>query len=679
MKRLSARPHHLGSAYDKENAEFIASLFKSWGYDTNIEHFDVLFPTPKTRVVELIAPERYTAKLAEPALAGGRDVEPDRRAAADLQRLLDRRRRHRRAGLRQLRHARRTTRCWSATASTCKGKIVIARYGGSWRGIKPKVAAEHGAIGCLIYSDPRDDGYFAGRRLSEGRVPQRARRAARLGGRHAAPSGRSADARHRRHRGREAARSQRRDDASRRSRCCRSPTATRCRCCARWPVRSRRRTGAARFRSPITSAPGPARVHLKLEFDWKIVPATTSSRGCPARDLADEWIMRGNHHDALGATAPTIRSAAWWRCWRKRAPSASWRRAAGVRGGRSIFAAWDGEEQGLLGSTEWVETHAAELQRARRGLHQLRLERPRLPRRRRLAHAGALRERGRARRHRSAAATSRSWSACARHDLVERRVRGRPKELRDRTRLAPRRARLRLGLHAVPAAPRHRRAEHRLRRRGRSTASITPSTTRSITTLRFGDPNFDYGIAQAKTTGRMVLRLANADVLPFEASTSRRHGRALPRRVTKLADKMRARDRRSRTAVARAHDASSPPIRRSRSSRRRPRRRAVPRLAPLQNAVARLQKSAKAFDARSTTRRSHRHAPRARAHAASEGLPGRPWYKHHVYAPGFYTGYGVKTLPGVREAIEQRKWADANAQIVILAGVLERYAEMLER
>ena len=67
----------------------------------------------------------------------------------------------------------------------------------------------------------------------------------------------------------------------------------------------------------------------------------------------------------------------------------------------------------------------------------------------------------------------------------------------------------------------------------------------------------------------------------------------------------------------------------------------------------------------------------ARTRAA--GLPGRPWYRHHVYAPGFYTGYGVKTLPGVREAIEQRKWADANAQIVILAGVLNRYAEMLER
>src|SRR5215213_5761013 len=69
MKRLAARPHHVGSAYGKQNAEFIASLFRSWGYDTAIERFDVLFPTPKVRVLEMLAPEGFTAKLAEPPLA----------------------------------------------------------------------------------------------------------------------------------------------------------------------------------------------------------------------------------------------------------------------------------------------------------------------------------------------------------------------------------------------------------------------------------------------------------------------------------------------------------------------------------------------------------------------------------------------------------------------------------
>ena len=161
MKRLSARPHHLGSAYDHDNALFIESLFKSWGYDTHIEQFDVLFPTPKTRLVELVAPERYTAKLAEAPLpqdaTSGQTAEQlpvynaysvDGDVIGDLVYVnygvpadyeqLERR------------------------GVDVKGKIVIARYGGSWRGIKPKVAAEHGAIGCIIYSDPRDDGYFQG-------------------------------------------------------------------------------------------------------------------------------------------------------------------------------------------------------------------------------------------------------------------------------------------------------------------------------------------------------------------------------------------------------------------------------------------------------------------------------------------------------------------------------------
>src|SRR6476469_2171911 len=161
LKRLSARPHHLGSAYDKENAEFIASLFKSWGYDTNIEEFRVLVPTPKRRVVELIAPERFVAKLVEPPVPGdatsGQQSEQlptynaysiDGDVTGDLV--------YANYGIPA------DYDILARNGVDVKGKIVITRYGGSWRGIKPKVAAEHGAIGCIIYSDPRDDGYFQG-------------------------------------------------------------------------------------------------------------------------------------------------------------------------------------------------------------------------------------------------------------------------------------------------------------------------------------------------------------------------------------------------------------------------------------------------------------------------------------------------------------------------------------
>nr|MBA2737413.1 folate hydrolase [Pyrinomonadaceae bacterium] len=161
MKRLAARPHYVGSPYGKENAEFMLALFKSWGFDANIEQFDVLFPTPKTRVLEMISPEKYTAKLEEPGLkedstsnqkaeqlpsynaysidgdVTGDVVYVNYGIPADYEELEKR-------------------------GIDVRGKIALARYGGSWRGIKPKVAAERGAIACLIYSDPRDDGYFQG-------------------------------------------------------------------------------------------------------------------------------------------------------------------------------------------------------------------------------------------------------------------------------------------------------------------------------------------------------------------------------------------------------------------------------------------------------------------------------------------------------------------------------------
>src|SRR5262252_639768 len=159
MERLAARPHHVGSPYDKDNAEWILSKFKEWGLDAHIETFNVLFPTPKERLLEMIAPTQFRAKLEEPALA----VDPTSNQKSE-----------------QL----PTYNAYSADGDvlgmlvfvnyglprdyerlerlnvSVKGAIVIAKYGNSWRGIKPKVAYEHGAIGCLIYSDPHDDGYF---------------------------------------------------------------------------------------------------------------------------------------------------------------------------------------------------------------------------------------------------------------------------------------------------------------------------------------------------------------------------------------------------------------------------------------------------------------------------------------------------------------------------------------
>jgi N-acetylated-alpha-linked acidic dipeptidase len=161
MKRLTARPHHLGSAYDKENAEFIAGLFRSWGYETKLEEFQVLFPTPKLRLLELIAPTKFTASLKEPPLA-------EDSTSSQTEEMLPVYNAYSIDGdvTGELVYVNygvpKDYEVLARHGVVVQGKIVIARYGGSWRGIKPKVAAEHGAIGCIIYSDPHEDGYFQG-------------------------------------------------------------------------------------------------------------------------------------------------------------------------------------------------------------------------------------------------------------------------------------------------------------------------------------------------------------------------------------------------------------------------------------------------------------------------------------------------------------------------------------
>lgn len=672
MRRLSARPHHLGSAYDKQNAEFIAAQFRSWGYDTTIERFDVLFPTPKTRIVELLAPETYTAKLAEPALAEDAtsnqidEILPtfnaystDGDVTSDLvyvnygvpadYEILER------------------------NGVDVRGKIVIARYGGSWRGIKPKVAAEHGAIGCIIYSDPRDDGYFVGDAYPKGayRSDSSAQRGSvadmpLFPGDPLTPGVGATEG------------AKRLDRAS-------APTITKIpvlpisygdalpllRSLA-GPVAPEKWRGAL----PITYhvGPGPARVHLKLEFDWKTVPAYDVIAKMRGTDLADQWILRGNHHDAWvhGAADPTSGMVALMEEARAIGELAK----SGWRPRRTlVFAAWDGEEQGLLGSTEWLETHLPELEQ----------------------HAviyinsdsngrGFLDAGGSHTLERFVTEVARDVPDPERGVSVLERLRARliadaetnkeRKEIRDRALL--RLDALGSGSDFTPFLQHGGIASLNIGYGGESEYGVYHSVYDSFDHYqRFGDPTFEYGIAQAKTTGRMMLRLANADSLPFETTTLAATVARYLEEVTQLAEEMRAEAEEQNLQIREgtaelAADPTKPFVAPKAQDD-------VPHLelAPLQNAVARLQKNAKAFDAKKV-RPDATLMRLERALTRGEGLPVRPWFRHHIYAPGFYTGYGVKTMPGVREAIEQKKWRDANEQITILAGVLNRYADLLE-
>ena len=683
MQRLSARPHHIGSAYDKDNAEFLASLFKSWGYDTAIEEFQVLFSTPKKRLVEMVAPEKYTLKLFELPLSQDRtsgqtdeqlptynaysidgDVTGDLvyvnyGVPADYE-MLER------------------------NGVDVKGKIVIARYGGSWRGIKPKVAAEHGAIGCIIYSDPRDDGYFQGDVYPKGayRNENGAQRGSVMDmpihpGDPLTPGyGATANAK----------RITREEsgvitkipvlpvsygDALPLLRALGGPVAP-----PDW-------RGA--LATTYHLGPGPARVHMDLQFNWNMVTIRDVIARLAGTDRADEWVIHGNHHDAWvnGASDPISGLVAEL----EEARSIGLLAKSGWRPRRTmIYAAWDGEEEGLLGSTEWAETHGDEL-RAHAAVYINSDSNGRG-----FLDAGGSHslERLMTQVARDVPDPEKNVSVLERkraHDLAIATSDEQRKEFRDRELI--RLDALGSGSDYTPFLQHTGIASMNIGYGGESGSGSYHSIYDSFDHFtRFIDPKFDYGITQAKTNGRLMLRLANADVLPMEFKTFADTMKTYLDELTKLADRMRREtDERNRLIREHAYEIAADPMKPFVAPKSE---EPVPYLnfAPLQNALWHLERSARDYDravasipqdpARQVALdRALMHAEQALL--TENGLPRRPWFRHQIYAPGFYTGYGVKTVPAVREAIEQRQWGDVGAEIETVARVIDRYAAEIDK
>jgi N-acetylated-alpha-linked acidic dipeptidase len=688
LERLAAKPHHVGSPYDKENAEFIAELFKSWGFETRIERFDVLFPTPKTRELELTAPTKYVARLAEPPLAqdstsaqtseqlptyNAYSIDGDVTAPlvyvnygvpADYEEL-DRR------------------------GIDVKGKIVIARYGGSWRGIKPKVAAEHGAVGCLIYSDPRDDGYFQGDSYPKGafRNEWGAQRGSVADmpvfagdpltpGVGATPS-------------------------AKRLALNEAPTLTKIPVLpisygdARpllealgGPVAPERWRGAL----PLTYhlGPGPATVRLKLAFDFSQKPIYDVIATLTGRERPDQWIIRGNHHDAWvnGAEDPTSGMVAML----AEARAVGTLAQAGWRPKRTIvYAAWDGEEPGLLGSTEWVETHADALRKKAvayinsdgngrgflgiGGSHSLETFINEVARDATDPQTNvSVRERARA-------------LAIVRAASDDDR-----REARDRGNL--RIAALGSGSDYTPFLQHLGVASLNIGFGGENSGGSYHSIYDSIAHYeRFGDPGFAYGAALARVGGVATLRLAEASWVPMTAKPLAETVGRYVQEVTKLAETERSSiEEQNRKVRERSWQLAADPTETFVAPALKPEAPYL-NLSPLLNASAKLTAAAEKFDAAVADAKNQSRLGSAdaaqRLDAALQtlepslthdaGLPRRPWFVHMIYAPGFYTGYGVKTLPGVREAIEQHAWPEAEAQAVQAASAITRAASVLDR
>jgi N-acetylated-alpha-linked acidic dipeptidase len=685
MKRLSARPHHVGSPYDKENAEFILSLFRSWGFDAQIEEFQVLFPTPKVRVLEMTAPEKFTARLAEPPLnedstsaqtseqlpvynaysidgdVTGQLVYVNYGVPKDYEELEQR-------------------------GIDVKGKIVITRYGGSWRGIKPKVAAEHGAIGCLIYSDPRDDGFYQGDVYPKGawRNEYGAQRGSVADmplypGDPLTPGvGATKDAK------RLALK-----DARTLTKIPVLPISYADALPLLKAMGGAVAPDAWRGALPLTYhlGPGPATVHLKLAFDWK----TETIRDVVARLKGDahpdELIIRGNHYDAWvnGASDPISGQVAML----EEARALGQLVKTGWKPKRTIvYCAWDGEEPGLLGSTEWAETHADMLRKSAviyinsdsngRGF---------------LGIGGShTLEKFINEVSRDVIDPEKKISVSERARAVQL-LQGNASERREaRERPDLRIDALGSGSDFTPFLQHLGIASLNLGFGGEDGGGSYHSIYDSFDNyMRFIDPSFDYGIALAEVGGRTVLRFANAEVLPFEFGNLSETLGQYVKEVTQLTndtrEEVQEKNRRLSEGTYTAVFDPAQPFVMPKAEQPAP----YLNFAPLENSLARLQESTRKYQTTMTQLASQNKLPAQsaaldqaliaieRAMTREQGLPRRPWFKHQIYAPGFYTGYGVKTLPGVREAIEQHNWQEANEQIGIVSQTFEKVATEIDR
>ena len=682
MKLLSAHPHHVGSAYDKQNADWILSKFKEWGWDAHIETFDVLFPTPKERVVELVAPRSFIARLQEPPLAidptssqqdeqlptyNAYSIDGDVTAPLvyvnygipdDYERL-------ERMGI------------------SVKGCIAIARYGASWRGIKPKVAAEHGAVGCLIYSDPVSDGYTQGDVFPIGayRPKDGVQRGSVMDmtlypGDPLTPGVGATN------------------HAKRLS-------MTDVQTLTKIPVLPISYADAQpllaalngpvapdtwRGTLPITYhiGPGNAKVHLKVLFNWEKIKIYDVVATLHGSQFPDEWIIRGNHYDAWvnGAEDPISAQVALL----EEARAFGELLKKGWKPSRTIiYCAWDGEEEGLLGSTEWIEEHAEELKR-------------------------------KAVAYINSDGNGRGYLSVSGSHSLEKFVNDVGRDIQDpETKFSVWK---RLQLQRISLAAADERQELRGQQSWRIGALGSGSDYTAfldflgIASLNIGydgedgggiyhsiyddfywythfsDTSFVYGCALSQTIGTAVMRLACSNLLPFEfineAATIKRYTDEIQKLVSSKQDELRERNLEIDEGVFTA--TADPKVKMI-----LPHKEEIPpylNFAPLQNAVDALSKSAERYHrasmkTSSEAKKSFESVNRKlieceRKLTSNEGLPGRPWFKHQIYAPGFYTGYGVKTIPAVREAIEQKQWKLAEEQISKVAAVLEGESDVID-
>jgi N-acetylated-alpha-linked acidic dipeptidase len=656
MRAMTDVPHVAGQPASKTVAEYALEKFKSFGLDARIEETKAYMPWPVERHLELVAPEGKVLQIQEPPVPSDPDTMDDDLTPtfnaysadgdvtgevvyvnygipADYETL-------------------------AALGIDVKGKIVIARYGGSWRGIKPKVAYEHGAIGCLIYSDPKDDGFYQGDVYPKG--PYRPEQGVQRGSvmdmpvypgdpltpGQGAMSGTPLEP----------------GDATTILKIPVMPIS--------WgdalpifeamggPVAPEAWRGG--LPTTYKLGAGPATLHLKLKFDWQYRPLYNVVVRIPGTTFPDEWIIMGNHHDAwvAGAADPISGAVSLMETARGLGEllKTGWKPKRTI-----VLALWDGEEWGLLGSTEWAEEHQDELK-------------------------------GKAAVYINTDGNGKGWlGAGGSHSLQEfitEVARDVPDPRTGKPVLEQARAKTIAGLPEAERAAAEKDPVWRISPLG-SGSDYTPflqHLTLASLNLGFGgdggggvyhsmydsfnwytqfsDTDFQYGKALSQVTGTAILRLADAPVLPFRfEDTSDTLARYLDE-IRQLHDGMK----------------DAPEV----------------DLTPLAAAIDSLAKASQAFEkaygavpgastsaimAKSETLRQVNQLvyTSERRLGSDQGLPRRDWFRHQLYAPGYYTGYGVKTLPMIREGIEAKEWDEARQGVTRVSTAVNALADQVNR
>lgn len=694
LRSWASAPNQVGTPHNQAVAEDIAARFRAAGWETRIEQYEVSWQQPGELRLELLGPRPYIARLKEPALpqdatsAQTRDVLPAfvmwggrGDVSADLVYV--------NYGIAEDYEA------LARAGVDVRGKIVIARYGKGWRGLKPRLAQEHGAVGAIVYSDPRDDGYFQDVPYPDG--PARSEWSLQRGsvsnfaiypGDPATP-------------GRPSLPGAERIDPAQAANVLQIPTlpiswgdARPLLEALRGPLAPEDWRGALPFTYRI-GGDGEARVRLKVDYAWQTRTLRNVIATLRGSDYPDQWIVRGNHRDAwvFGASDPLSGTTALV----AEAEAIGALARQGQRPRRTlVYASWDGEEEGLLGSTEWAEHHADEL------------------RRKTVLYVNT-------------DGSGRGFLGAGGSHALQSLVNGVAADLTDPDSgvsvLERLRARARVAAAAPGATPVQKAAaaaaeagtDLPIKALG-SGSDYSPFLQHlGVPTLDLGyggqgggggvyhslydsydyfsrwiDPQFRYLPLLGQTVGRAVLRAANAPVLPYRFGDFANAVDGFAREIVEQAGHARAaaatRAALLQSGAYAAVDNPNHPLRAPEA------KAAVPAIdfAPLQAAVARLKASAERYDQRLQARGpALDEAARQRLNESlvgidqallvDAGLPGRPWYRNLIYAPGLATGYEVKTLPGIREALEDGRWEDLERYIGLTAGVLDAYRERIER